>query len=60
MEEISEAECKQICQDIWDQLPESPTDAWSVLAIVLERFITETGTRQQFLKWLNYSKQKHN
>jgi uncharacterized protein YggL (DUF469 family) len=56
---LDEAEARRICDVIWDEITQlNGEDAWSVLAIVLARFVDECGedSREHFIKWLNHTR----
>ena len=48
----------RICELLWDQLPDDPEDAWSVLAMILGRFVKETDetSRAALIGWLNHDR----
>ena len=56
---MTEEEAQIVCDRIWNALPTDYEDAFSVLRLVVDRFVTadETGhNRELFIKWLEYTR----
>ncbi len=56
---LTDKQGEQLCERIWKELTKlDGEDAWSVLAVLTDRFCSVVGkdAREHFVKWLQYDK----
>ena len=55
---MTEKEAAILCDKIWDALPRDYEDAFNVLQLVVDRFVSVDNTghnRELFIKWLEHT-----